>query len=563
MSTETAATAAPAVPMVNVQIDGVWLQFPKGTRVIEACSQASKFIPRYCYHPKLSSPGNCRMCMIEMGMPKMTPDRKPVIGADGKPEIAWIPRPQISCAQDVAEGMGIRTDSPMVQDCRKGVMEFLLINHPLDCPICDQAGECRLQEFSVEYGQGESRFLEHKVKKPKSVELGPRVTLDAERCILCTRCIRFMQEVAKDDVLGIVDRGSFNSIACHPDRILDSNYSLNTVDICPVGALTSTDFRFKMRVWFLKETKTIDVNCGTGSNILIGARENKIYRITPRENNDVNGVWLPDSHRLNFKYVGDERRLKSPTIKGQTVEWRTAVAIAGEILKSKASSQLWVVASGRQTNEELFLTKRLIKALGIDKQHDIVPRLGSADGLLIDADRNPNTSGAKLLGLTTGKPGGRLKKFVEGVRSGAIKVVITLGEDLTKTGLTEEDLAKLEAIIAVDILPNKTTPHATIVLPGSAWVEKRGSMINTRGRLQRLNRAVDAPGEAHDDWEILRDLIQIVSGSNGLYMIEDVFKSMAGEVKELAGLSLSKIGDLGVRVVQEKAPEPETAEVAK
>ena len=143
------------------------------------------------------------MCLIEMGMPKMTPDRKPVIGADGKPEIAWIPRPQISCAQDVSEGMGIRTDSPMVQECRKGVMEFLLINHPLDCPICDQAGECRLQEFSVEYGQAESRFLEHKVKKPKNVELGPRVTLDAERCILCTRCIRFMQEVAKDDVLGI------------------------------------------------------------------------------------------------------------------------------------------------------------------------------------------------------------------------------------------------------------------------------------------------------------------------------------------------------------------------
>jgi NADH-quinone oxidoreductase subunit G len=554
MSTET---AAPAVPMVNVQIDGVWLQFPKGTRVIEACSQAQKFIPRYCYHPKLSSPGNCRMCLVELGMPKMTPDRKPVIGADGKPEIAWIPRPQISCAQDVAEGMGIRTDSPMVKECRQGVMEFLLINHPLDCPICDQAGECRLQEFSVEYGQAESRFLEHKVKKPKSVELGPRVTLDAERCILCTRCIRFMKEVADDDVLGIVDRGSYNSIACHPDKVLDNNYSLNTVDICPVGALTSTDFRFKMRVWFLKETKTIDVNCATGANITVGSRENKIYRLTPRENNDVNGVWLPDSHRLNFKYVGDERRLTKPTVKGQSVDWRTATAIAAEILKSRPSAQVWLIASGRQTNEELFLTTRLVDALEIGKQHDIVPRLGTADGLLIAADRNPNTSGAKLLGLTTpAKPGSRLKKFVEGVRSGAIKVVITLGEDLTKTGLTEEDLIKLEAVIAVDILPNKTTPHATIVLPASAWVEKRGSMINGKGRLQRLNRAVDAPGEARDDWEILRDLIQAVSGSNGLYMIEDVFKSMAGEVKEFAGLSLSKIGDLGVPLLAGTKPEP-------
>jgi NADH-quinone oxidoreductase subunit G len=498
-----------------------------------------------------------------MGMPKMTPDRKPVIGADGNPEIAWIPRPQISCAQDIAEGMGIRTDSPMAKECRQGVMEFLLINHPLDCPICDQAGECRLQEFSVEYGQGESRFLEHKVKKPKNVELGPRVTLDAERCILCTRCIRFMKEVAHDDVLGIADRGSFSTIACHPERILDNNYSLNTVDICPVGALTSSDFRFKMRVWFLKETKTIDVNCGTGSNITIGSRENKIYRITPRENNDVNGVWLPDSHRLNFKYVGDPRRLHQPTVKGQPVEWRTAIAIAAEVLKSRPTEQIWLLASGRQTNEELFLTTRLINALNIKKQHDILPRNGTADGLLIAADRNPNTSGAKVLGLTTSKPGGRLKKFVEGVRSGAIKVVITLGEDLTKTGLTEEDLAKLDAIIALDILPNKTTPHATVLLPASAWVEKRGSMINLKGRLQRLNHAVNAPGEARDDWEILRDLIQAVSGSNGLYMIEDVFKSLAAEVKEFAGLSLSKIGDLGVQVIQEKAAEPELAEAAK
>ncbi|MDB6150549.1 MAG: ferredoxin [Chthoniobacter sp.] len=545
--------------MVNVQIDGVWHQFPKGTRVIEACSQAQKFIPRYCYHPKLSSPGNCRMCLVEMGMPKMTPDRKPVIGADGKPEIGWIPRPQISCAQDVAEGMGIRTDSPMVQDCRKGVMEFLLINHPLDCPICDQAGECRLQEFSVEYGQAHSRFLEPKVKKPKNVELGPRVTLDAERCILCTRCIRFMNEVAKDDVIGILDRGSFSTIACHPGRILDNNYSLNTVDICPVGALTNTDFRFKMRVWFLKETKTIDINCGTGSNIVVGSRENTIYRITPRENNEVNGVWLPDSHRLNFKWVNDPKRLQQPLVKSQPVDWRTATAIAAEILKSKTSSEVWLVASGRATNEELFLTTRLIDALEIQKQHDIIPRQGEADGLLIAADRNPNTTGAKLLGVSAKDPGSRLKRLVEGVRSGAIKVVVTLGEDLTKAGLNETDLAKLEAIIALDVLPNRTTPYATVLLPGSAWIEKRGSMINLKGRLQRLNRGAAAPGEARDDWEILRDLIHGISGSNGLYMIEDLFKAMAADVPEFGGLSLSKIGDLGLPVIKEK-PAAEPAE---
>jgi NADH-quinone oxidoreductase subunit G len=498
------------------------------------------------------------MCLIEMGMPKMGPDRKPIVGADGKPEIAWIPRPQISCAQDVAEGMAVRTKSPMVEDARKGVMEFLLINHPLDCPICDQAGECKLQEFSVEYGNAQSRLLDQKVKKPKNVELGPRVTLDAERCILCTRCIRFMKEVADDDCIGIVDRGSFNTIACHPDKALESNYSLNTVDICPVGALTSSDFRFKMRVWFLKETKTIDVNCGTGANIVVGTRENVIYRITPRENGDVNGCWLPDSHRLNFKYVGDERRLKTPMVKGEPVEWRTAIAIAAEMLKAHDSNTIAVIASGRATNEEMWLTRRLIDALDVDKQHDIIPRNGEADGMLIAADRNPNTRGAKLLELCTTRPGYRLKKIADGVRSGAIKALVCLGEDATKAGLSEADLKKLDALIVLDILPNKTTPHATVLLPASAWCEKRGSMINAKGRLQRLNQAVTAPGQARDDWEILRDLIQAVSGSNGLYLIEDVFKQMAGKVKEFTDLSLSKIGDLGVQVLQ-----PESAKTSE
>ncbi len=550
MSTETAAPPQ----LLNVQIDGVWMQFPKGTRVIEACRQARKHIPHYCYHPKLSSPGNCRMCLIEMGAPKLSPDRKPVIGADGKPEISWIPRPQISCAQDVSEGMGIRTDSPMVRECRQGVMEFLLINHPLDCPICDQAGECKLQEFSVEHGNADSRFLERKVKKPKAVELGPRVTLDAERCILCTRCIRFMKEVGKDDVLGIVDRGTFSTIACHPDRILDHNYSLNTVDICPVGALTSSDFRFKMRVWFLKETETIDVNCGTGSNITIGSRENTIYRITPRENDAVNGPWMPDSHRLNFKYVSDSRRFVAPFIRPQLGDtaptWQQAINLAAERLKKNAG-KVAVLASGRATNEELFLVKRLAAAVGAVVV-DILPRTGPPDGMLIAADRNPNTSGAKLLGVATGK----LAEIAAGIRSGRITALLALGEDATKAGLTAEDLAKLDAIVAMDILPNKTTDAAHVVLPASAPFEKRGSMINLKGRLQRLNRAVNPPGSARDDWEILRDLILAVSGSNGLHGIEDVFKAMSAEATEFAGLSLSKIGDLGVDIAAQPQNTP-------
>jgi NADH-quinone oxidoreductase subunit G len=499
------------------------------------------------------------MCLIEMGMPKMGPDRKPELGQDGKPVINWIPRPQISCAQDIAEGMGIKTDSPMTQECRKGVMELLLINHPLDCPICDQAGECELQEFSVEYGNAGSRFLEEKVKKPKRIELGPRVTLDDERCILCSRCIRFMNEIAHDDVLGFVSRGSHTYLTAYPDRRLDSNYSLNTVDICPVGALTSTDFRFKMRVWFLKETKSICTSCATGCNTIIGSRQDVVYRQTPRENDEVNSCWMCDAGRLNFHYLNAENRLRTPQVRQGSglaeASWTEALAKAGDSLKGFKGEEIAVIASARMTNEELWMAKRLIDALGTS-EFDVVPRTGEADKLLVSADRNPNTRGAQLIGITGSVPGARLPEIADKIRSGAIKAVLTFGEDLGQAGLSPSDVSKLAALIAVDILPNETTQHATVVLPGSGFAEKRGSMINGKGRLQRLNRAIRSPGQARDDWEIIRDLIQATgSESNGVYLIEDVFKQTAQAVPELNGLSLSKIGDQGVPLAGKEAAQ--------
>src|ERR1700736_2530574 len=545
--------------LLNVQIDGVWHQFPKGTRVIEACAQAGKFVPHYCYHPKLSSPGNCRMCLIEMGMPKLGPERKPQIGTDGKPVINWIPRPQISCAQDIAEGMGIRTDSPMVKECRNGVMEFLLINHPLDCPICDQAGECQLQEYSVEFGTAGPRFFQKKKKKPKRIELGPRVTLDDERCILCSRCIRFMKEVANDDVLGFVSRGSQTYLTAHPDKRLESNYSLNTVDLCPVGALTSTDFRFRMRVWFLKETKSICTSCATGCNTVIGTRLNVIYRQTPRENNEVNSSWMCDYGRLNFHYLNSPERLQTPKIREKEnvvdASWKSALARAGDELKKFVKDQIAVIGSARMTNEELWLTKKLIESLGTT-DHDVVPRRGEADKILVSADRNPNTLGAQLFGVTNENPGAKLPKIVEKIRSGSIRAIVALGEDLTEIGLTADDLQKLSLLIVTGILPNETTRHATVLLPGSGFAEKRGSMINIKGRLQRSNRAVNAPGEARDDWEILRDLIQQLTGSDSIYLIEDVFRQIADAIAEMKGLSLSKISDQGVQLVEEGEEAP-------
>ncbi len=547
-------------PMVNVQVDGVWKQFPKGTRLIEACEQAGTYIPRYCYHKNLSSPGNCRMCLIELGMPKMGADRKPELGEDGMPVINWMPRPQISCAQDVAEGMGVRTTSPLVEECRRGVMEFLLINHPLDCPICDQAGECRLQEFSVEYGNAESRFLENKVKKPKNVELGPRVTLDDERCILCSRCIRFCQEIAKDDVLGFVDRGSHSVLTAHPGKKLENNYSLNTVDICPVGALTSSDFRFKMRVWFLKETKSFCTSCATGCNTIISTRENVVYRQTPRENNAVNSTWMCDYGRLNFDYLQSPKRLLEPRVySGDKVipsDWPTTIKHAAAQLKHFNGWEIAIIASGRMTNEELWLTSRLAQVLGAQLM-DIVPRHGPGDDILLSVDRNPNTNGARLLGVTR-EPGAQLPQIAQSIASGQVKALIALGENPLDAGLTPEQLSNLPAFVCMDLLENTGTSFATALLPSSGFAEKRGSMINGKGRLQRLNRAIRPPGQARDDWEILRDLIQECSGQNGIYTIEEVFAQMSQAISELSGLSLSKIGDLGTQVMEiAESPTPD------
>jgi NADH-quinone oxidoreductase subunit G len=546
-------------PLVNVQVDGVWHQFPKGTRLIEACERAGKYVPRYCYHKRLSSPGNCRMCLIEMGMPKMGPDRKPELGADGMPVVNWMPRPQISCAQDVSEGMGVRTSSPLVEECRRGVMEFLLINHPLDCPICDQAGECQLQEFSVEYGNAASRFLENKVKKPKNVELGPRVTLDDERCILCSRCIRFCQEVAHDDVLGFIDRGSHTVLTAHPGKRLENNYSLNTVDICPVGALTSTDFRFKMRVWFLKETKSFCTSCATGCNTLIGTREDVIYRQTPRENDDVNGSWMCDYGRLNFNYVESEKRLLEPRIlqnnKLVPADWKSSIAHAALQLKHFGGWEIAVVASGRMTNEELWLTSRLVRVVGAQFV-DIVPRRGPGDDILLSEDRNPNTNGARLLGLTN-DPGANLPAISEAMTSGQVKALVCLGENPLNFGFSAAQLSNLPAFILMNMLNNEATEYATALFPSAAYAEKRGSMINGKGRLQRLNRAVRPPGLARDDWEILLDLHQALTGSNGIFTIEDVFRQMSESVPALSGLTLSRIGDLGVHVLQvDETPVP-------
>ena len=541
--------------LVNVQVDGVWVQVPAGTRMIEVCKMAEKEVPHYCYHTKLSSPGNCRMCLVQMGMPnRPPPGDSPRYEDDGYQQISWMPRPVIACANTVTENMGIRTTGELVEECRNGVMEFLLINHPLDCPICDQAGECSLQEFSVEHGRGSSRFEEMKVKKPKNVEIGPRIRLDDERCIMCSRCIRFMDEVADDPVLGFIDRGTHTTLTVHPGRRLDNNYSLNTADICPVGALTSNDFRFQMRVWFLKETKSIDVNCGTGCNTVIWTRGNEVFRITPRENNEVNSSWMPDSHRLNFHYLHAETRLGDPFVKigskHEISDWPGAISKTAEELSKFKGEEVAVIGSGRMTNEELYLLRRLADTLETDLL-SLVPRVGESDGKLISADRNPNTSGAKLI-WASGNPYAKLESIRQGVVSGKIKALIVFYEDLLGDAqFKADDLANLDFLVSNHILTNKTAKASDVVLPGAGFAEKRGSLVNITGRLQRLNQAISPPPGAMDDWEILRDLVKALSPDEpSRYLLEEVFGEIADEVEEFEDLTLSKISDLGIPIVE-------------
>ncbi len=550
--------AAPAVDKITVSIDGKVIVVPKTmpdpltgkqipTTMIQACALAKTDVPHYCYHPKLPVAGNCRMCLVEFGTPAMGPDRKPVMNPDGTPKIAKSPRPAIACATPISPGMEIYTATPAVKQMREGVLEFLLINHPLDCPICDQAGECKLQEYSVDYGKSESRFVEPKVHKPKRVDLGPRIVLDDERCILCTRCIRFTKDIAGDDALGIVNRGSYNTITAFPGKQFDNNYTLNTVDICPVGALTSKDFRFKMRVWFLKETKSVCTSCATGCNTIVGSREEVMYRYEPRENDAVNSTWMCDYGRLNYKWINRADRLSEVKGgKGAKTSWAVALKEISVLLCKAQQGSVAIIGSARQTNEELFLLKKLAAKLGAIT--DSIPRTGESDKLLLSADRNPNSNGSRLIGISGAKMGEQIPNIAKGIEQGKIKTLIVFGEDVTKHGIGANHLGKLETLIVSDILPNETTKLAHYLLPGCAHVEKRGSFTNGKGRVQKFMQALQPRGDARPEWEVLHELVFNVTGQDGYATIEGLFNMMAKEVPAFNGLTWAGLGDTGVTV---------------
>ena len=496
---------------VPIVLDGEEVEVPAGINLVDAAALFKKEIPHYCYHPQLSVAGNCRMCLIEMGTPMR--DRgtgEAILNEDGSPKIGWVPKPVIGCATTVSPGMHVKTISEKVTDCREGIMEFLLVNHPLDCPICDQAGECRLQEFATDYGRGYSRYVERKNVKPKRTRLGPRVTLDDERCILCSRCIRFSQEVAKDDVLGFVDRGSYSTLTCFPGKELENNYSLNTVDLCPVGALTSTDFRFKMRVWFLKESPSICTESSAGCNILVSSREGEIYRITPRRNDDVNDSWMTDSGRSLFKKVRSDDRLAVPSIKQEKSSLEDSLNAAVATLQNK---KVAIVGSCQSTLEELYLLNRLSKAIKAKKY--LRGHFSEDDGILLSADRTPNLRGALASGFINSYPKENLNKLNSDIEKGLVEAILVVNEDLLDSGVEAESLLGVP-VVFLGTHANDTSNLAEVIIPTLTSFEKSGTFINRSFLAQGFEQSVPGLPGLLPDVHILNKLLEKLDDENNV-----------------------------------------------
>jgi len=523
-----------------------WRGQPAPTTIMQACILAGVEVPHFCYHPKLPIAGNCRMCLVEVGFPVKDSNGKLVLNPDGTPKVQKSPRPVIACATPITPGMEIYTDTPAVKQMRTGILEFLLANHPLDCPICDQAGECTLQEHVVAYGRDSSRFNETKLHKPKAVQLGPRVMYDAERCILCTRCIRFTREIVGDDVLGIINRGARSMIAVYPGKKFDNNYTLNTVDICPVGALTSVDFRFRMRVWFLKETPSICPGCSTGCNITIWSRQNVIYRITPRQNDEVNGPWMCDHGRFQYKLTQSPTRLVRPTVNGTSISPQHAVEYVANFLRKNSSKQAAIIASGQLSTEELWLVAKLKSLLNCTS--DILVAQGPHDHLLLSSDRNPNTQGAILTGVCYSEVGLYIPKIIHDIEVGRVKILFVFGENTQVPELTQPILGKLDLLVVYDVVRTALTDQAHVVFPGATFAEKTGTFINKSGRIQKFFQAVEPPSEARPAYIWINNLLACLNGKKLGTQPEEIFNSMKDDIPAIKNLHWDQIGMTGVQI---------------
>lgn len=520
--------------LVNINIDGKALQVPAGLNVIEAAKLAGVEIPHFCYHKNLPVAGSCRMCLVSIGTPARDRATGELIkNPDGSQKIAFMPKLAIACGTKVSEGMHVITNSEQVASARRGVLEFILVNHPLDCPICDKAGECRLQEYSQAFGSCESRYVEDKNVKPKHVKIGGgKVVLDAERCILCSRCIRTCREIMGRDILGFSKRGSKNEICVYGDDGRDSNYLINIVDGCPVGALTESAFRFKMRTWFLKASKSISTESSAGINTSVWSRSGKIYRITPRENQLVNNAWTTDSSRYEYEILNSDMHLASARVDGTPCSTPYAVSRAAEIMSAGGGNA--IVASARLSLEELFMLKELAQIAGAKIY--AASHLGEDDGMLLSADRTPNMRGLFLLGILDKYPQADLAELVAAVRNSEAKNILVCGDDLASMGFDEKDF-KTANVIYCGVCDNETAQKAKVAIPTASVFEKSGIFVNRQFRAQEFEKAVEPSENSACEIELFTKFINIMGGAGFEKPgVGEVRARMASVVPELSGI---------------------------
>lgn len=456
---------------INLTIDGRKVSVAPGTTVLQAVATLGEEVPHYCYHPGLSIAGNCRMCLVL---------------------VEKMPKPVIACKTTVSEGMVVDTKSPAVKKLQANTMEFLLINHPLDCPTCDQAGECRLQDYYMRYDLNPSRFVEGKVEKDKMVDLGAGVMLDEERCIVCTRCVRFCNEVAGVPELMVQERGDHSMVATFPGSKMENPYAGCTVDVCPVGALTSKDFRYKKRAWFLTHTDSICQGCSRGCNIEVHHADDKVYRLKPRFNADINKWWMCDAGRASYKMVHENRRLRPLVLEnGALAESTAEVAVrrVAQLLAGVAASEIAFVASALESNESIdAFVDWAHKKYGVLQvyysKND--PENPYSDSILITADKNPNLAHIKKMGL---RPANEI--------SASVKMLVVQRDlsaaDAAKVRLHNQRIAALFAtnVTAIDDL-------CDVILPVTTFAEQDGHVTNLDGQVQKYSRAIRPRGEARE-----------------------------------------------------------------
>jgi NADH-quinone oxidoreductase subunit G len=478
--------------MPTLVINGKNIEVAAGASLIEAARLAGAEVPHFCYHPGLPVAGNCRMCLVEL---------------EGAPKL------QIACNTPVAEGMKVHTDSEKVRKARAGVMEFLLLNHPIDCPVCDCAGECMLQDHYMEHGLKASRLEEPKNKKKKAVDIGTHVMLDTERCILCSRCVRFTDTVSASHELGIFGRGSGSEIGLVEGARLENPYSGNVVDLCPVGALTDKQFRFKSRPWYLESTDTICAGCSKGCSISLDINPNafnkvgegRAYRITPRFHPDVNGHWMCDEGRYAYPLL-DQNRLETARVDGLKAEDSDALEKLAALIKARPKEKIAFLLSAHLTLEELAAWQWLAKGLGIEQVGfgEDLRVMGASDSILIQADKSPNAKGAQLLGLGVREGLRSGKEVLEAARQG--------GMDLLVIGQNDGDRPERWAGLHGRLLAlachhqHSALAEATVALPLAMWAEKDGTFVNHQGRAQRLRKAMAPLGRSRAAWSWAFDL---------------------------------------------------------